>query len=99
MATSTVGADNRFSRLALVVNLDLSMVGGARAALDTWSRSGLGAADLAEHITQRGAGRVAAPDVVGSQPGPSGLVRGAEPGAAVAVEVLVEDQVVSPRRV
>ena len=42
---------------------------------------------------------VAAADDVGDQPGPAGLVGGAEPGAVVAVEVLVEEEVVPPRRV
>ena len=37
---------------------------------------------------------MAAADHVGDHPGPSGLVRGAEPGAVVAVEVLVEQQLV-----
>src|SRR5215207_11521445 len=35
-------------------------------------------------------------DQVGHQPRPSRLVRGTEPGAVVAVEVLVEDQVAAP---
>ena len=42
---------------------------------------------------------MAAADHVRDQPGPSGLVRGAEPGAIVPVEVLVEQQVVFPGRV
>ena len=42
---------------------------------------------------------MAAADHVGDQAGPAGLVRGAEPGAVVAVEVLAEDQVVPPGRV
>ena len=37
-------------------------------------------------------------DQVGDQPRPPRLVRGAEPGAVVAVEVLVEEQVVRSRR-
>ena len=41
----------------------------------------------------------AAADEVGDDAGPARLVRGAEPGAVVAVEVLVEDDVVLPRRV
>ena len=40
-----------------------------------------------------------ASDEVGDHAGPAGLVGGAEPGAVVAVEVLVEEQVVVPRRV
>ena len=42
---------------------------------------------------------MAAADDVGDQAGPAGLVRRAQPGAVVAVEVLVEHQVVLPRRV
>ena len=42
---------------------------------------------------------VAAPDGIGDDAGPAGLVRGAEAGAVVAMEVLVEHQVVLPRRV
>ena len=38
----------------------------------------------------------AAADQVGDDPGPPRLVRGAEPGAVVAVEVLVEEDVVLP---
>ena len=42
--------------------------------------------------------RRAAHDEVGHQRGPTGLVRRAEPGADVAVEVLVEEHVVAPAR-
>ena len=42
---------------------------------------------------------MAAADGVGDDPGPAGLMRSAQAGAVVAVEVLVEDQVVLPRRV
>ena len=35
-------------------------------------------------------------DGLGHQPGPAGLVAGAQPGAVVAVEVLVEEDVVAP---
>src|ERR1022692_4091722 len=47
------------------------------------------------------AGRVsvAAADHVGDQAGAAGLVRGAEPGPVVTMEVLTEDQVVAPGRV
>ena len=38
-------------------------------------------------------------DQLGHQPGPAGLVAGAEAGAVVAVEVLVEQEVVAPVRV
>ena len=38
-------------------------------------------------------------DQVGDQPGPAGLVRGADAGAGVAVEVLVELEQVVPFRV
>src|SRR3954469_4115779 len=41
----------------------------------------------------------AADDQVGHEPGPAGLVRGAEAHAGVAVEVLVERDLVVPRRV
>src|SRR6266542_1618161 len=40
---------------------------------------------------------VAAADHVRDEPGPARLMRGAEPGAVVAVEVLVEDEIVFPR--
>ena len=43
----------------------------------------------ADHVAD-GADRAVAADDVRDQPGPPGLVRGAEPGAVVAVEVLVE---------
>ena len=36
------------------------------------------------------------PDQVGNQPGPPGLVRRTQPGPVVAMEVLVEQQVVLP---
>src|SRR6266536_919661 len=36
-------------------------------------------------------------DHVRDEPGPARLMRGAEPGAVVAVEVLVEDEIVFPR--
>ena len=52
-----------------------------------------------DHIADGADRAVAAADHVRDQPGPSGLVRGAEPGAVVAVEVLVEQQVVFPGRV
>src|ERR1035438_2537336 len=42
---------------------------------------------------------MAAADHIGDQPGPAGLVRGADRGAVVAVEVLAEDQVVLPGRI
>ena len=42
---------------------------------------------------------MAAPDDVGDEAGPAGLVRGPEPGAVVAVEVLGESDVVPPPRV
>ena len=42
---------------------------------------------------------MAAADHVRDQPGPAGLMCGAEAGPVVAVEVLVEDEVVFPRRV
>ena len=35
-------------------------------------------------------------DELGHDPGPAGLVAGAQPGAVVAVEVLVEQDVVAP---
>ncbi len=42
---------------------------------------------------------MAAPDGVGDDAGPAGLVGGTQAGAVVAVEVLVEQQVVLPGRV
>ena len=44
-------------------------------------------------------GAAAADDQVGDEPRPAGLVRGAEAGAGVAVEVLVEQDQVAPGRV
>ena len=35
----------------------------------------------------------------GDEPGPSGLMAGADAGAVVAVEVLVEQQVIPPERI
>ena len=52
-----------------------------------------------DHVADGADRAVAAADHVGDQPGPAGLVRGAQPGAVVAVEVLVEQQVVFPGRV
>ena len=55
--------------------------------------------DAAQHVAQGRHVAVAAADRVGDHPGPAGLVGGAQPGAVVAVEVLVEHQVVLPGRV
>ena len=38
-------------------------------------------------------------DALGHQPGPAGLVAGAQPCAVVAVEVLVEEDVIPPMRI
>src|SRR5262245_39671381 len=38
-------------------------------------------------------------DQLGHQPGPSGLVAGPEPGAIVAVEILVEQDMIAPVRI
>src|ERR1700752_1101259 len=46
-----------------------------------------------------GVGMVAAPDHIGDEPGPTGLVGGAESRTIVAVEVLMEQQVVAPPRI
>ena len=46
-----------------------------------------------------GIGPAAPQDQVGDDPRPAGLVRGAEAGAVVAVEVLVEEDVVLPLRI
>ena len=51
-------------------------------------------ATLAQHVLSRHRGREL--DQPGHQPGPTGLVRGAQAGAVVAVEVLVEQDVVPP---
>src|SRR4051795_7325387 len=51
------------------------------------------------HATGQQLGRVEVPqalDDLGDEPGPAGLVAGAEAGAVVAVEVLVEHQQVLP---
>src|ERR1700738_619281 len=46
-----------------------------------------------------GVGPMPAPDDVRDEPGPPGLVGGAESRTIVAVEVLVEQQVVAPPRI
>src|SRR5262249_58818639 len=52
-----------------------------------------------EHVTHGWHLPVTPADEVGDHPGPAGLVGGAQPRAVVAVEVLVEHEVVLPRRV
>jgi len=52
-----------------------------------------------DYVTDRGNVAVAAADHVGDQPGPAGLVRGADRGPVIAVEVLTEDEVVPPGRI
>src|SRR5438128_12214425 len=67
----------------------------------TWLRlhaGGRAARDLGNDLARAASRAVFAPDQVGDQPGPSGLVRGAKPGAVIAVEVFAEEQVVTPRR-
>ena len=54
---------------------------------------------LAEDVDRGADCAMAADDDVRDHARPARLVRGTEPGAVVAVEVLVEDQVVSPLRV
>ncbi|MGB7795312.1 MAG: hypothetical protein WBL53_03480 [Pseudonocardiaceae bacterium] len=50
-------------------------------------------------ITSAMEGTARAPDHIGHHPRAPGLVRGAQAGSVVAVEVLVEHQVVLPARV
>src|ERR1019366_2099598 len=52
--------------------------------------------DAHDHVADGGDVAVVAPDHVGDQAGPPGLVRGAEPGAVVTVGVLAEDEIVPP---
>src|SRR4029079_1960288 len=57
---------------------------------------GLGVAQFAEQVADRGDLTVTATNDVGDDAGPAGLVRGTEPGGVVAVEVLGEHEVVPP---
>src|SRR5258708_35967591 len=70
----------------------------ARDGPEGWWRSrGLLSLNQAlDDFRRLGVGAVAAPDHVGHQPGPSGLVGRAEAGTVVAVEVLMKEQVVTP---
>src|SRR6266516_4396242 len=55
--------------------------------------------NAAEQVADGPDGAVAAADHTRDQAGPFGLMRGAAPGVVVAMEILVEQQVVFPRRV
>src|SRR5258705_11110401 len=65
-----------------------------------WRSRGLLSLNQAlDDIRRLGVGVAAAPDHIGDQPGPPGLVRCAQTSAVVAVEVLLKEQVVPPSRV
>ena len=74
---------------------------GCRRPAARAGSSSLAVVERHRRAARRASGRraAAAQDQVGDEPRPAGLVGGAEPGAVVAVEVLVEEDVVLPGRV
>src|SRR5580704_2357139 len=57
------------------------------------------AENVRQRLAERGHAAVPAADYIGDQPGPAGLMGGAEARAVIPVEVLAEHQVVPPGRI
>jgi hypothetical protein len=58
-----------------------------------------GSMSTLNHLRHPGVCTMAAADHIGDQPGPAGLVRRTQASTIIAVEVLVEEQIVAPPRI